>query len=162
MRLSAIVAMSENRVIGVDNTLPWHLPADLQHFKKVTMGKPIVMGRKTYESIGRPLPGRCNIVMTRDITFQAPGCIVVHSMASALEAVPADSVEVFIIGGAELFETMLPSLQRLYVTIVHHDFTGDTYFPLLNMTEWQERECITHAPDDQNKYSYSFIMYDRV
>ncbi len=161
MRIAAIVAMSENGVIGRDNKLPWHLPADLQYFKKTTMGKPIIMGRKTYESIGRPLPGRCNIVVTRDAAFQAPGCVVVHTVDAAFAAAPAESEEIFIIGGAQLYETMLPKLQRLYVTLVHATVQGDAYFPHIDETLWQEHGCHTHQPDAQNAYAYSFIIYDR-
>lgn len=162
MRISAIVAMSENGVIGRDNTLPWRLPADLQHFKKITMGKPIIMGRKTYESIGRPLPGRCNIVVTRDIHFQAPGCVVVNTIEAAFAAVPSGSDEVFIIGGAELYQAMLPRLQQLYVTVVHAVVQGDTYFPTIDKAIWQECECHAHQPDAQNAYAYSFVIYNRI
>ncbi len=162
MRISAIIAMSTNRVIGKNNQLPWHLPADLKHFKKITLGKPILMGRKTYESIGRPLPGRCNIVISRDLQFQAPGCIVAHSIESALTtASEQKSEEIFIIGGALLFQETLPLTQRLYLTVIHQDIPGDTYFPELNLAEWQEVERLDHAPDKENNYSYSFKVLDR-
>ena len=161
MRIAAIVAMSENSVIGKQNTLPWHLPADLHHFKTTTMAKPILMGRKTYESIGRALPGRCNIVITRDPSFQAPGCVVVNSIEGALEAA-SYSEEIFIIGGALLYEHMMPRIQRIYMTIIHHEFEGDTFFPVIDKAEWQERERETHQADEQNRYSYSFIILDRL
>src|SRR5438045_5272652 len=119
MLITAVVAMSENHVIGYKNTLPWHMPADLKHFKKITLDKPVLMGRKTHESIGKPLPGRCNIVITRDPDFRALGCVVVNSMDSALQAA-SYSEEVFIIGGAQLFASMLPRIQRIYMTIIHH------------------------------------------
>jgi len=160
MRIAAIFAMSKNRVIGKDNQLPWHLPADLKHFKTITMNKPILMGRKTFQSIGRALPGRCNVVITHDVNFQAPGCVVVHSIATALDAV-SYSDDVFVIGGAFLYEQLLPRTQRLYMTLVHQDVEGDTFFPDINMAEWQEVERVDHSADEQNHYSYSFITLDR-
>jgi len=162
MRISAIIAMSSNRVIGKNNQLPWHLPADLKHFKKITMGKPILMGRKTYESIGRPLPGRSNIIITRDSKFQAPGCIIRHSIESALTtAALQHSEEIFIIGGALIFQETLPLIQRLYLTLIHESIEGDAYFPELNSAEWQKIEQIDHHPDKENNYSYSFKILDR-
>lgn len=160
MLISAIFAMSENRVIGKNNQLPWHLPADLKHFKKVTLGKPILMGRKTYESIGRPLPERCNVVITKDIDYQAPGCIVVDSIEHALAATK-ESAEIFVMGGALLYQAMLPLIQRLYMTVIHQSFDGDTFFPLLNQDDWQEIERIDYAKDRENPYSYSFFILDR-
>jgi len=160
MLISAIFAMSENRVIGKDNQLPWHLPADLKHFKKVTLGKPILMGRKTYESIGRPLPGRCNVVITKEIDYQAPGCVVVNSIEQAL-ITTKENAEIFVMGGALLYQAMLPLIQRLYMTIIHQAFDGDTFFPLLNQDDWQEIERIDHAKDRENPYSYSFFILDR-
>lgn len=160
MRISAIVAMSENRVIGKDNRLPWHMPADLKHFKEITLGKPVIMGRKTYESIGRPLPNRHNIVITRDAHFQAPGCMVTTSIDTAFAAV-SEQEEIFVIGGAVLFEQLMPRIQRLYLTIIHHSFDGDAFFPKINMDEWQEVERVDHASDDANPYPYSFFTYDK-
>lgn len=160
MRIAAIFAMSDNRVIGKDNQLPWRLPADMRHFKKITMGKPILLGRKTYESIGHALPGRCNVVITRDIHFQAPGCVVANSLETALLA--ADySEEIIVIGGAILYQHLLPRTHRLYMTLIHHQFDGDTYFPELNMNEWQEIEREDHHADAENQYDYSFITLDR-
>ncbi len=161
MLISAIFAMSENRVIGKNNQLPWHLPADLTHFKTITMGKPILMGRKTYESIGKPLPGRCNIVITREKGYHALGCIVVHSIEKALEAAH-ESNEIFIIGGALLYQAMLPLTQRLYMTLIHQPFEGDTFFPELNKKEWLEIERIDHPKEAENGYSYSFVMLERI
>jgi len=160
MRISAIVAMSKNRVIGKDNALPWHLPADLKHFKDVTMGKPILLGRKTYESIGRPLPGRCNVVITRDLNFKAAGCIVTHSIEQALDAV-SGSDEVFIIGGALLYQEFLPRVTRLYITLIHAEIEGDTFFPEINAAEWKEIERVDFSKDEKNSYDYSFIMLER-
>ena len=161
MHLAAIVAMSENRVIGQHNRLPWHLPADLRHFKAITLDKPILMGRKTYQSIGRALPNRCNVIITRDMNFDAPGCVVVDSIETALDAV-AYSDEVFVIGGAQLYEQLLPRTQRIYMTIVHHQFEGDAYFPVLNHAEWRELERNDYVADGQNPYAYSFIILEKV
>ena len=161
--ISAIVAMTENRVIGKNNQLPWHLPADLQHFKTITMGNPIVMGRKTYESIGRPLPHRINIVLTRAKAFNAPGCIVVTSIEEAMQcAKEKNSKEIFIIGGAEIYRQLLPYIQRFYLTIVHQDFDGDVYFPALNPHEWHEVTRIKHEADEKNVYDYSFVTLERM
>ncbi len=160
MLVSAIVAMSENRVIGKDNHLLWHLPADLAHFKAVTMGKPILMGRKTHQSIGRVLPGRCNVVITHDVNFEACGCVVANSIDTALAAV-SYSDEVFVIGGAILYQHMLPLTQRIYLTIVHHPFVGDAYFPELNPAEWHESERQTHPADDKNAYPFSFVTLNK-
>jgi len=160
MRLSAICAMSENRVIGKDKKMPWHLPEDLKHFKKITLGSPIILGRKTYESIGKPLPGRENIVVTREVDFKAPGCIVVNSVEHALEAV-SYSEEAFVIGGAVIYHHLLHKLQKIYLTLIHENFDGDTFFPELNMDEWQETERSDHKSDEKNKYNYSFITLER-
>lgn len=156
--LSAIAAMSENRVIGIENQLPWHLPADLKHFKTLTTGHPILMGRKTYESIGRPLPNRTNIIITRNADFTAPGCVVVTSIEDAItRAAEENAQEIFIIGGAEVYKQLLPHVQRIYLTIVHEQFAGDAFFPELDLKEWKEVERETHAADENNAYSYSFI-----
>jgi dihydrofolate reductase len=160
MRIEGIVAMSENRVIGYRKKMPWHLPADLKHFKDITMGKPILMGRTTYESIGKPLNGRCNIVITRDVEFKAPGCVITNSISTALEAA-SYSDKLLVIGGASLYEHMLPQMQRLYLTIIHHDFAGDTHFPELNMKEWDEHERCEHKADEKNPFAYTFLTLDR-
>ena len=161
MKISIVVAMAANRVIGKDNQLPWHLPADLKHFKQTTMGKPILMGRKTWESIGRPLPGRTNIVITRDENYDAPGCVVVHSIEAALQAT-AQQDEVMVIGGAEFYRQVLPRTDRIYLTRINEDFEGDTLFPELDRSEWQEVERVDCDADDKNPHSYSFIKLDRV
>lgn len=161
--LALIVAMSENGVIGHHNRLPWHLPADLRHFKRLTIGKPVIMGRKTYESIGKPLPERTNIIITHDNHFQATSCVVVNSIEAALKAATlTNSEEIFIIGGAALYKQMLPLIQRIYLTMIHHIFAGDAYFPELNSTEWEEKERITHEKDTANPYSYSFVVLERI
>ncbi len=161
MRIVIVVAMSENRAIGKDNQLLWQMPADLQHFKKITMGKPILMGRKTYQSIGRPLPGRTNVIVTRDENFKADGCVVVHSIEAALMAVE-DQEEICVIGGAELFQQMLPLVEKIYLTIVHHEFAADTFFPEINVAEWKEIEKVTHEADEKNKYAYDFLVLQKI
>ena len=152
--------MADNRVIGKNNALPWHLPADLKHFKQLTMGKPIVMGRKTFESIGKPLPGRTNIIVTRDTSYIAEGCVVVHSLDEAL-SIAKEQEEAMVIGGAKLFEQILPLAERIYLTEIHQEFDGDTHFPDLNKDEWSECERSTHGPDECNQYAYSFIVLER-
>ena len=159
MRLSAIVCMATNRVIGKDNTLPWRLPADLQHFKAVTMSHPIIMGRKTYESIGRPLPGRRNIVVTRDASYQAEGCDVFHSLDDVVAAVQSEK-DVFVIGGANIYETLMPRVDRLYLTMVHAEVEGDAFFPEVE-SQFTEISRVNHKADEKNEYDYSFITFDR-
>jgi dihydrofolate reductase len=161
MKISIIVAMDANGVIGHDNELPWHLPADLQHFKKTTMGKPILMGRKTYESIGRPLPGRTNIVITRDSRYQAAGCVVVNSIDAAMEAA-GEQEEIMVIGGAEFYRQVLPHTNTIYLTRIHATFDGDTAFPELKDADWREVERSDQAADEKNPHDYSFIRLDRV
>lgn len=161
MRISAIVAMAENQVIGRANQLPWHLPADLKHFKALTLGKTILMGRKTHESIGRVLPGRRNLIMTRNKTFQVPGAQVVDSLAAALKTVDPDE-ELMVIGGAELYRELLPQVLRIYMTIVHARPLGDSYFPVLNPAEWREVSYEDHPADAQNALPYSFVVWERV
>jgi len=161
MKISIVVAMDANGVIGRDNELPWHLPADLQHFKKTTMGKPILMGRKTWESIGRPLPGRTNIVITRDSDYQADGCVVVNSIDAAMAAA-GEQDEVMVIGGAEFYRQVLPRADTLYLTRIHASFDGDTVFPELNAADWREVERSDQSADEKNPHDYSFIRLERV
>ncbi|MFP5506415.1 MAG: type 3 dihydrofolate reductase [Gammaproteobacteria bacterium] len=158
--ISIIVAMDRNRLIGRGNALPWHLPADLAHFKAVTMGKPILMGRKTYESIGRPLPGRHNIVITRNADFAAPGCTVVASVDAALAAAGAVP-EIMLIGGAQLYAELLPRVGRIYVTRIDAAFDGDAWFPALDDGDWVETARSDHDPDERNPYPYSFRVLER-
>lgn len=160
MRIAIIVAMAENRVIGRNNQLPWRIPADLGHFKMLTMGKPIIMGRRTHESIGRPLPGRDNIVITADRDYQADGCQVVHSIDQALE-VAGDCAEAMIIGGANLYRQTLEDADRLYLTLVKAEPQGDTWFPLIEAQQWREIERETHNADESNEYDYDFVVLDR-
>jgi dihydrofolate reductase len=161
MLLSIIVAMDANRVIGHENRLPWHLPADLQHFRRITMGKPILMGRRTWESIGRPLPGRTNIVITRDTDYRAEGCVVVHTVDAALQAARGHE-EVMLIGGAQLYRQLLPRADRLYITHVHGEFSGDAFFPELDTADWREVERSEQVPDGKNAHGCTFVTLERV
>jgi dihydrofolate reductase len=160
MKLSLIVAMSSNRVIGVDNRLPWHFSADLQRFKRITMGKPILMGRHTHESIGRPLPGRHNIVLTADPEYRVPGCTVVHSLEAAFEAAGAEP-ELMVIGGSTLYERLLPAAGRLYLTLIEREFTGDTYFPEIHWADWQEIDNEAVDNDPTVFFHYRFMVLER-
>ena len=157
MRLSIVVAMDDNHLIGKDNGLPWHLPADLAFFKEITMGHSILMGRKTYDSIGKPLPNRRNIVITRNSEIAITGCEVVDSIEKAL-SITKDEKEVKIIGGANLFEQLLPDVSKLYITHVEGKFEGDTYFPYYDENDWLEVSRESHKPDVKNKHAYHFII----
>jgi dihydrofolate reductase len=158
--ISIIAAMAENRVIGRENSLPWHLPNDLKHFKRLTSGHAIIMGRKNYESIGRPLPERTNIVVTRTPHYPAPGCTVVHSIDDALIAAGNDP-EVFIIGGAELYAQTLGRARRLYLTEIHAHVPGDTYFPAFDLNTWHEQSRAKHEADATHPFAYSFVTLER-
>jgi len=158
--LSLIVAMAENRVIGRDNALPWRLPNDLKHFRRITTGHPIIMGRKNYESIGRALPDRSNIVVTRSPGYVAPGCVVTHSVEAALAAA-GDDPEVFVIGGAELYAQTLAHARRMYLTLVHANVTGATLFPELDWSAWRESTRVRHEADAAHAYAYSFLTLER-
>lgn len=158
--LSIICAMDENRLIGKDNALPWHLPADLAFFKQTTMGKPILMGRKTYESIGRPLPGRQNIIITRDETFQAEGCDCCSSIDAAIELASGHE-EVMLIGGQSLYHQTLKLAQQLYLTRIHASFEGDAWFPEFSESDWQQTWREDHKADEKNRHDYSFVKYSK-
>ena len=157
--ISIIVAYSKNHVIGKNNQLPWHLPADLKHFKTITMGKPIVMGRKTYESIGKPLPGRRNIIISRG-GKNYEGCDVFSSVDDALYAL-SNEPEIMIIGGANLFSQTLSLAQRLYITEIDVVIDGDVFFPELHKEEWQIVSNEKHLPDEKNAYIYTFQTWNR-
>ncbi len=166
MKLSLIAAMDKNRVIGVNNTLPWHLPADLKHFKSLTMGKPILMGRNTYESIGKPLPGRDNIVLSRQSDYLAEGCTVVCSIEQALaHADELNAEELMIIGGAMLYDATLAIADTLYLTYVDTEVTnGDAplaFFPEIDRAEWTETDWQPHSADEKNSFDYTFTTLDR-
>jgi len=158
---SIIVAQSQNRVIGINNTLPWHLPADLKRFKAITMGHHMIMGRKTYESIGKPLPGRTSIIITRDKSLHFEGCTMAHSLAEAFEIAERNGeTEAFVIGGADLIKQSIDLCDKLYLTTIHQDFEGDTFLDELS-SSWKEIENITNVPDEKNPYSYSFITFEK-
>ena len=162
MRLSILVATAKNRVIGKNNALPWHLPADLKHFKALTMGHPIIMGRKTYESIGRLLSGRTNVIVTRQKAYQVAGAITANSIDDALKVCQAGvegNDEVFLIGGAELYRQTLELCDRIYVTEIQQDFDGDTFFPAFSMEEWKEIAREKHFSED-SKLDYHFVTLD--
>jgi dihydrofolate reductase len=162
MKVSMIAAMAEDRVIGLDNQMPWHLPADLQFFKRVTLGKPVIMGRKTYQSIGRPLPGRTNIVLTRDKELQIEGVSCVQTVPQALALVQG-AAEVMIIGGATIYQQFLNQANRLYLTFIDLKVAGDTQFPDYQaVADWQQVECEKHSADEENGYDYQFVTLDRV
>ena len=165
MKLSLIVAVSRNGVIGVDNKLPWHLPEDLKYFKSVTMGKPLVMGRKTYDSIGRPLPGRTNIVVTRDPKWQAAGVEVAQSLEAALEVgrnacVKVGADEIMVIGGEQIYRMTLPAADRLYLTQVDADVEGDAFFPDVDFSEW--KQVAEQLPQVTDTHPYRFLQFDRL
>lgn len=159
MKISLIVAMGENRAIGLAGRMPWHLPADLKRFRQITWGKPIIMGRRTHAAIGRPLPGRKNIVLSADRGYLAPGCTVVHDLDAALRA--ADGDEAMIIGGAVLYGACLPKADRLYLTLIHREFAADTFFPEFDRNEWQEIERMDVDDDAEAGLSYSFLVFTR-
>lgn len=166
MKKSLIVALSQNHVIGRNNKLPWYLPNDLKYFKQVTMGMPIVMGRKTYESIGKPLPGRTNIIVTRNQEWSADGVRTVHSLEEAFAL--AESIaeidgrsELMIIGGDQIYKAALPLVDRMYLTEVHAHVEGDAYFPTFDKDEWNIVGCENFDAVDPNPYDYSFVVLDR-
>jgi dihydrofolate reductase len=159
MLISLIVAMGQNRVIGINNRLPWRLPAEMRYFRDTTMGKPIIMGRKTHESIGRALPGRQNIILTRSRTYESVGCTIVHSVQEALAV--AKGTEVMVIGGAQLYELFLPLADRIYLTQVETEFEGDSFFPRIDRGEWSEISRETFEPDGMNQYQYNVILFER-
>jgi dihydrofolate reductase len=167
IRLSLIVAMASNRVIGRENGLPWRLPKDLAYFKRITMGRPIIMGRKTFDSIGRPLPGRCNIVVTTQSSWTREGVLVAHSLEQAID-LAHDSAralgvdEIMLIGGESLYKQALSSANRLYVTEVHGDVLGDAYFPKYPTGNWLEMSREDYFADIDNPFNYSFVVYSRV
>ncbi len=161
MIISIIAAMADNRVIGIDNQLPWRLPADMKWFRQQTIGKPVIMGRKTYDSIGKPLPKRRNIIISRDETLKIEACEVVNTTHAALQLC-RDEKEVMIIGGASFYKQTLPLADRLYLTLVHAEIKGDAWFPEINLNQWQEVERINHAADEVNAFDYSFLVLKRI
>ncbi|MDP2917887.1 MAG: type 3 dihydrofolate reductase [bacterium] len=160
MLISIIAALAKNNVIGQKNKIPWHLPADFAYFRKMTLGKPIIMGAKTFESIGKALAGRKNIVLHQDKNYTAKGCVVVNSIEAALSAA-GDAPEVMICGGASVYQQFLPISDRLYLTYIDHEFAGDTFFPEFDREEWRETSRENHAKDANNPYAYAFAVLER-
>ena len=160
-KLNIIVAYNQQHVIGKDNTMPWKLPADLAYFKQITMGCPIIMGRKTRDSLGRPLPGRLNIVISRDANFQAEGTQTVTSLEEAIAVAKASQAEnIFVIGGGQIYQDALPHVQRVYATEIHSNMDGDTYFPVLEKAQW--KEVSRHPQPEQNGLAFDFVVYERL
>ena len=152
--------MDRNRLIGNKNQLPWHLPADLAHFKRITMGKPIIMGRRTYESIGRPLPGRTNIILSRSEEFAPEGVMTARTLERALE-LAADVDEAVIIGGSSIYSMALPLADRLYLTLIEDSFEGDAWFPAFDAEQWRIIDSEQHPADAKNPSAYRFVTYER-
>jgi dihydrofolate reductase len=162
MKISLIVAMSSNRAIGLDGQMPWHLSADLKRFKQITMGHPIIMGRLTFEAIGRPLPGRTNIIVSRNPSYQQESCVVVDSIDAAINYGCRLADEVFVIGGATLYEATLPLADSLYITQINQDFEGDTFFPDFDTNDWTEVEREDVVDDANVSFTYSFFRLKKI
>ena len=161
MKISLIVAMASNRSIGLGGQMPWHLPADLKRFKQITMGHPIIMGRLTFEAIGRPLPGRTNIIVSRNLSYQQEGCVIVDSIEAAINHGCRLAVEVFVIGGAMLYEATLPMADTLYITQINQAFEGDTFFPDIDRSNWTGVEREDVVDDAKVSFSYSFLKLQK-
>lgn len=161
MILSIIAAIGKNNELGRDNQLLWNLPADMKHFREKTSDHPVVMGSKTFESIGRPLPNRRNIVIARDTEYKKDGVEIVHSIEKVMDLFKNAESEVFVIGGGQIYKAMLPFAQKLYITHVDASLPADTFFPEINPAEWQETDNETHGSDEKNAYAYTFTTYER-
>lgn len=159
-RISLIAAVARNGVIGRDNDLPWRLSTDLQYFKKITSGHAIILGRKNYESIGRPLPNRTNIIITRDKDYTEQGCLVAHSLEQAI-ALAGNDNEIFIIGGAQIYALAMDSISRMYITEVKVDVEGDVIFPDYDNSQWREISRESHHADEKNEYDFDFVIYEK-
>ncbi len=159
-KLYIIVAMAQNRTIGVNNTLPWRCPEDLKHFKTLTMGHHMIMGRKTFDSIGKPLPGRTTVVVTRDRNLQIEGCVMAHSLQDAIRACAGDS-ETFIVGGAEIYAQALPMADTLYITEIQQDVAGDAHFPEFDKRQWKETSREARSQETPQPLEYHFVTYQR-
>lgn len=159
--VTIIAAIGENNALGKDNQLIWHLPADLKRFKKMTLNHVVIMGRKTFESLGKPLPNRTNIIITRDKNYKFEGCIVVNSVQDALKKALKEDENPFILGGAEIYKQAMPFVDRLDLTFVHNKFDADVYFPEINKVAWKEISREDFKADEKNKYDYSFVTFAR-
>lgn len=164
MIISIIAAVAKNNVIGYKNKLPWNLPADLKRFKKLTTGHHIIMGRKTHESIGRPLPNRTNIIISENPNYSChPDCLITHSLDSAVDtARKTNETEIFIIGGSQIYKLTLPLADKIYLTRVKAEFEGDTFFPKLDKSKWKQISCDFHAKDERNPYPYEFCILEKL
>jgi len=159
--ITIIAAIAKNNALGKDNKLIWHIPADLKRFKKVTANHHVIMGRKTYESLGKPLPNRTNIIITRNANFKAEGCVVVNSLQDAIEAAKEDKSP-YILGGAEIYKQAILIADKLDLTFVHHNFEADAFFPEIDKTIWKETLREDFKANDKNKYDYSFVTFERL
>lgn len=160
MRISLIAAMDRNRVIGKENDIPWRIPEDWKYVKNITKGYPIILGRRNLESIGKPLPDRRNIILTRNEDFNFKGCEIVHSIEDVFE-ICRDEKEIFIFGGEQIYNIFLPYVQKMYITNIHDEFEGDTFFPEINFNEWEEISVRKGIKNDKNPYEYYFHVYER-
>ncbi|WP_442602912.1 dihydrofolate reductase [Paenibacillus sp. KN14-4R] len=160
VKISLIAAMDNNRVIGYKNDMPWRLPKEWEYVKKTTMGRPLIMGRKNHESIGRALPGRRNLILTRDLAYTAKGCEIVHTVEDVFTSC-AQEEEIFIFGGEQIYRLFLPYVTKMYLTRIDHEFEGDTYFPEINEAEWNEVSVVQGVTDEQNPYRYRYHVYER-
>jgi dihydrofolate reductase len=160
-KISIAVAIGENHAIGKNNQLLWHMPADLKFFKQTTSGHTVIMGRKTFDSVGKPLPNRRNVVITRDTELQIEGVELVNSLDEALEITKTEEKPVFIVGGAEIYRQALPKTDKLYLTTIHHNFDADTFFPDFDRSEWTVISSEPHKADEKNKYDYTFEVLER-
>lgn len=160
--VTIIAAIAENNALGKNNQLLWHLPADLKRFKKTTLNHVVIMGRKTFESLGKPLPNRTNILITRDKNYKVEGCVVVNSLKEALETATKEDENPFILGGAEIYKQAMPFTDKLDVTFVHHKFDADVFFPEIDKTIWKETSREDLKANEKNKYDYSFVTFERI
>lgn len=160
--VTIIAAIAENNALGKNNQLIWHLAADLKRFKKTTLNHAVIMGRKTYESLGKPLPNRTNIIITRDKNYKAEGCIAVNSIKEALKVAAEADENPFILGGAEIYKQAMPFTDKLDITIVHHQFEADVFFPEIDKTIWKETSRENFKANENNKYDYSFVTFERI
>jgi len=160
--VTIMAAIAANNALGKDNQLIWHLPADLKRFKKTTLNHAVIMGRKTYESLGKPLPNRTNILITRDKNYKAEGCLVVNSVKEALKAAAEVDENPFILGGAEIYKQAMPFADKLDITFVHHQFEADVFFPKIDKKIWKETSRENFKADEKNKFDYSFVTFERI
>ncbi|WP_372766937.1 dihydrofolate reductase [Lutibacter sp.] len=160
--ITIMAAIADNNALGKDNQLIWYLPGDLKRFKRMTLNHAVIMGRKTFESLGKPLPNRINIIITRDKNYKAEGCVIVNSLKEALKAAKEEDENPFILGGAEIYKQAMPFADKLDLTFVHHKFDADVFFPEIDKTIWKERSREDFKADEKNKYDYSFVTFQRL